>query len=1144
MPASDQNTFSPPPPDKPLISVLYVDDEQDLLTIGRIYLERQGGFTVDTVSSAHEALSSGKIRSVDAIVSDYQMPGMDGIAFLKAVRDEFTDIPFILFTGRGREEIVIEAINNGADFYLQKGGDPRAQFAELAHKIRQAVWRRQAEASLHESRKQLSDIIGFLPDATFAIDREGTVIAWNRAIEEMTSVPADEMTGKGGYAYAVPFYGSPRPLLLDLVHESDEVISRYYPHVSRSGMTITAECELNLPGRGKRTVLINACPLGNQAGELAGAIESIRDITIRAEKEEALQRSYALIRAVIESPADVIIFALDTGYRYVAFNKNHSQTMRRIWGREIEPGLCMLDVIREPGDRVQAQANFDRALAGESFTVTEMYGDTCHDRRWYENTYNPIRDEDGAIIGLTVFLTDITVRRQAELTVAENEEKYSRFVENASDMLFRISIPEGKYEYMSPSSDAITGYRPDEYYADPTLLRRVIHPDWHAWFADQWADFVSGDIPSSFEFRIITKSGEDRWVNQRNVVVFGEEGIPVALEGIVTDITRQKEIEEELRKSEQRFLAATLNAGSWIWETDPDGLYTYCSPAVEEILGFAPDELVGQKHFYDLFDPSFHPGTEADAVAILASGKPFTDYININLQKDGSRVILRTSGTPLCDKDGRMTGYCGVDEDITTQKEAEDRIRESEARYRLLADNVHDLIWTVDTDLRFTYLSPSVFQLTGYHPESLLNRPFPSTLTPDSERSVLIFFNRWRRAIQEDGLFPRMEPMILEYMHQDGSTIWTEIMMTPVCDEDHHLSGFVGVTRDIQARREAEQALRESEEKFRSFVENANEFVYSLNPEGVISYLSPKMTSLLGYSPDEIRGEAIEYLVHPDDLPRARDIFIRTLTTGEHLNGNEYRIRHKDGSWRWHSQSLSPIYDHDGNLIRVLGISHDITELKKSEEVIKRANRQLGLLSGITRHDILNKTAVINGCLTLAMEDLHDPGLPEFLATMKSAADEIRSQIAFTRVYEELGSQEARWIPLDSVIPWSSLPESVTLTSDLQGLSVFADPMIEKVFFDLLDNSLRHGEHVTAIRVYAREMKGGMMVLWEDNGTGIADDEKSLIFERGYGKNTGFGMFLIREILSLTDISIRETGREGEGARFEILIPPGAFRQS
>ena len=177
------------------IRVLYVDDEPGLLQIAQLFLEKSGEFKVETLTSALEALDSSSIQSCDAIISDFQMPEMDGIAFLKAVRERFGDLPFILFTGRGREEVVIDAINKGVDFYLQKGGDVQAQFVELAHKIRQAVNRRRADHLRTESEKRLLDIINFLPDATFAIDRSGILIAWNRAMEEMTG----SMNDPGGH---------------------------------------------------------------------------------------------------------------------------------------------------------------------------------------------------------------------------------------------------------------------------------------------------------------------------------------------------------------------------------------------------------------------------------------------------------------------------------------------------------------------------------------------------------------------------------------------------------------------------------------------------------------------------------------------------------------------------------------------------------------------------------------------------------------------------------------------------------------------------------------------------------------------------------------------------------------------------------
>ena len=148
-------------------TILYVDDEPALLGLGKIFLESKGEFIVDTRLSAMESLEIPEDRSYDAIVSDYQMPDMDGIRFLKEVRAAYGDLPFILFTGRGREEIVIEAINNGVDFYLQKGGQPKAMFSELAHKIKKAVERRQAEHTINA-------LINAPPDVSMLLDTNGT----------------------------------------------------------------------------------------------------------------------------------------------------------------------------------------------------------------------------------------------------------------------------------------------------------------------------------------------------------------------------------------------------------------------------------------------------------------------------------------------------------------------------------------------------------------------------------------------------------------------------------------------------------------------------------------------------------------------------------------------------------------------------------------------------------------------------------------------------------------------------------------------------------------------------------------------------------------------------------------------------------
>ncbi|MFA6226491.1 MAG: response regulator [Methanoregula sp.] len=224
-----------------MYSVLYVDDDEILLDVNKIYLERTGEFSVDTVNFALEALKMIPERSYDAIVLDYDMPHINGIGFLKEVRSRNGSLPFLLFTGKGREDVVIEALDNGVDYYVQKGQDMQGMIAELSHKIKRAIERRRISNELERSRQQMTDIINFLPDATFVRDMSGHVIAWNRTLEKMTCISSEKMLGKGDFEYTLPFYHEKRPLLADLVLEENPAIDSQYPFFERAGDTITTE---------------------------------------------------------------------------------------------------------------------------------------------------------------------------------------------------------------------------------------------------------------------------------------------------------------------------------------------------------------------------------------------------------------------------------------------------------------------------------------------------------------------------------------------------------------------------------------------------------------------------------------------------------------------------------------------------------------------------------------------------------------------------------------------------------------------------------------------------------------------------------------------------------------------------------------
>ncbi len=202
-------------------------------------------------------------------------------------------------------------------------------------------------------------------------------------------------------------------------------------------------------------------------------------------------------------------------------------------------------------------------------------------------------------------------------------------------------------------------------------------------------------------------------------------------------------------------------------------------------------------------------------------------------------------------------------------------------------------------------------------------------------------------------------------------------------------------------------------------------------------------------------------------------------------------------------------------------------------------------MSSIARHDILNRLTVIYGIISLLQEGISDPTFSDYLKKAEESAIAIKRQIEFTGDYKNMGLEKADWQNVNDSLRQSCEDvdlKGVTMDIFTDKLEIFADPWLKKVFFNLIDNTLRYAEHVTKITVSFHESANGLDLLFEDNGIGIPSDEKEKIFERGYGKNIGYGLFMVREILAITDLTIRETGEPGKGARYEIHVPKRFYR--
>ena len=223
----------------------------------------------------------------------------------------------------------------------------------------------------------------------------------------------------------------------------------------------------------------------------------------------------------------------------------------------------------------------------------------------------------------------------------------------------------------------------------------------------------------------------------------------------------------------------------------------------------------------------------------------------------------------------------------------------------------------------------------------------------------------------------------------------------------------------------------------------------------------------------------------------------------------------------------------------------DITEKRRSRMAIEMANKKLNLLSSITRHDMANKLTALSGYIELAKNVNPREAMKIYLPKIGEVAQVIQEEIGFTRDYQDMGVSAPVWqdVSPQIVLARGQLDlKGAAVSVDFSGLEVYADPLLPKVLYNLIENAIRHGGHVTMIRFSYEQQGDDLTILCEDNGDGIPDLDKTHVFQRGFGKNTGLGLFLSREILSITGIIITETGTPGTGTRFEITVPKGAWR--
>lgn len=525
-----------------------------------------------------------------------------------------------------------------------------------------------------------------------------------------------------------------------------------------------------------------------------------------------------------------------------------------------------------------------------------------------------------------------------------SENQYRSFIENLPVLFYAVD-PSPPYSpiYVSPAF-ARFGYPVEDWFSDPEMWIRVIHPDDREWvFEHTRASTASGE-EVDYEYRIVDSNGMVHWVRDRGCLIRNEKGNVVCREGVILDITDRKRAEDDLKFGEQRYRNIFDNASDIIYIHDLDGNYLSINDAGERIFGYTREESLGM-NMRAITVPEQLELVKQQLASKLRGGPGQTAYELDCIRKDGRRITLEVNSSAIY-KDGLPVAIQGIARDVTDRKRVEAAVRENEEKYRDLFENANDLIYTHDLEGNFTSINRAGEKITGYTREEAVKMNVGQVVAPE-------YLEHARRMIATKVTGDGPTAYELEIVAKGGNRVSLELS-TRIIHIDERPVGIQGIGRDITERKRTEEALKASEQRYRQLGEGILHQIWTARPDGMLDYVNKRTLEYFERSNDEMIGDGWKNVVHADDVAICLERWNNSLKTGEPYE-TEFRLRRHDGEYRWHVAKATAGRDSFGNINKWFGTNTDIHEQKESEEKLNYYARHDSLTDLPNRPEFMNQ---------------------------------------------------------------------------------------------------------------------------------------------------------------------------------------------